>query len=192
MGEDEPRTIAALAECQSVFRRLCDVHHGRIVDTAGDSVLGVFDSVADAVLCALSAQKNLAEWNDPRPVEHRMLFRIGVHLGDVLVHPDGRIFGDGVNVAARLQALAEPGGICVSEMVHAAAGNKVPALFDALGEHQLKNIAVPVSVYRARLSPDAVLAEPEPAPRAMPSSPAPPALVFVSPLMQQLAAQVRA
>ena len=72
-----------------------------------------------------------------------MLFRIGIHLGDVLVHPDGRVFGDGVNVAARLQAFAEPGGICVSEMVHAAVGNKVPAVFDALGEQQFCRILNP-------------------------------------------------
>jgi len=95
MGDDEPGTMAALAECQSVFRRLCDATNGRIVDTAGDSVLGVFDSVADAVLCAMAAQKSLAEWNDPRPSQRRMLFRVGVHLGDVFVHPDGRVFGDG-------------------------------------------------------------------------------------------------
>jgi DNA-binding NtrC family response regulator/truncated hemoglobin YjbI len=190
MGDDEPGTIAALAECQSVFRRLCDASNGRIVDTAGDSVLGVFDSVADAVLCAMAVQKTLAEWNDPRPSERRMLFRVGIHLGDVLVHPDGRVYGDGVNVAARLQALAEPGGVCVSEVVHTAVGTKIPAVFDALGEQQLKNIAVPVSVYRARFAPDAVLPEPEL--RSMQSGPVPPTLVFASPLMQRLLAQLQA
>jgi len=102
----------------------------------------------------MAAQKSIAERNDPKPAERRMLFRVGIHLGDVFVHPDGRVYGDGVNVAARLQALAEPGGICVSEMVYAAVGNKVPAVFDALGAQQFKNIAVPISVYRARLSPD--------------------------------------
>jgi DNA-binding NtrC family response regulator/truncated hemoglobin YjbI len=188
MGDDEPGTMAALAECQSVFRRLCDATNGRIVDTAGDSVLGVFDSVADAVLCAMAAQKSLAEWNEPRPHERRMLFRVGIHLGDVLVHPDGRVFGDGVNVAARLQALAEPGGVCVSDVVHAAVGTKIPAVFDALGAQQLKNIAVPVSVYRARFSPDAVL----PDLSSPPSESAPPTLVCASPLMQRLLAQVQA
>src|SRR5262249_4756205 len=138
-------------------------------------------------------QKDMAKWNDPRPAERRMAFRIGVHLGDVLVHPDGRVYGDGVNVAARLQAFAEPGGICVSEMVRTAVGNKVPGVFDALGEQQFKNIAVPISVYRARLSPDAVLPEPDSAPlRSKRSSPAPTILVFASPLMQRLIEQVQA
>src|SRR5262244_523375 len=99
----------------------------------------------------MAAQKSIAERNDPKPAERRMLFRVGIHLGDVYVQADGRVYGDGVNVAARLQALAEPGGICVSEMVHAAVGNKLPAIFEALGEQQFKNIAVPVSVYRATL-----------------------------------------
>src|SRR4030095_13130402 len=100
MGDDEPRTLAALAECHTVFRRHFDAKKGRGVDPAGDSVLGVFDSVADAVLCAMAAQKELPQWNDPRAPERRMLFRVGIHLGDVLVHPDGRVYGDGVNVAA--------------------------------------------------------------------------------------------
>jgi DNA-binding NtrC family response regulator/truncated hemoglobin YjbI len=192
MGDDEPGTMAALAECQSLFRRLCDATNGRIVDTAGDSVLGVFDSVADAVLCAMAAQKSLAEWNAPRPSERRMLFRVGIHLGDVLVHPDGRVYGDGVNVAARLQALAEPGGVCVSEVVHAAVGTKIPAVFEALGEQQLKNIVVPVSVYRARFTADAVLPEPGPESGSTPPGPERSALVFASPLMQRLVGQVDA
>jgi DNA-binding NtrC family response regulator/truncated hemoglobin YjbI len=192
MGDDEPGTMAALAECQSVFRRLCDASNGRIVDTAGDSVLGVFDSVADAVLCAMAAQKTLAEWNDPRPDQRRMLFRVGIHLGDVLVHPDGRVYGDGVNVAARLQALAEPGGVGVSEVVHAAVGTKIPAVFDALGEQHLKNIAVPISVYRARLAADAELPDLGPPLRSMQSSHAPSTLVFASPLMQRLQEQLQA
>ncbi len=131
MGGDEPGTMAALAECHHVFRRHFDASNGRIVDTAGDSVLGVFDSVADAVLCAMATQKDLAQWNEPRGAERRMLFRVGIHLGDVFVQADGLVYGDGVNVAARLQALAEPGGICVSEMVHAAVRNKLPAVFES-------------------------------------------------------------
>ena len=192
MGDDESGTIAALAECHGVFWRLCDANSGRIVDTAGDSVFAVFDSVADAVLCAMAAQKILAQWNDPRPRERRMLFRVGIHLGDVLVHPDGRVYGDGVNVAARLQALAEPGGICVSEMVHAAVGTKIPAVFDGLGEQQLKNIAVPINVYRARSAPDAVLPEPGPERPSKQSGPPPSTLVFASPLMQRLLSQLQA
>ncbi len=108
MGDDDPGTMAALDECHRVFRQHFDTYNGRVVDTAGDSVFGVFDSIADAVLCAMVAQKSLAEWNEPRPVERRMLFRIGVNLGDIFLHADGRVYGDGVNVEARLQALAEP------------------------------------------------------------------------------------
>jgi DNA-binding NtrC family response regulator/truncated hemoglobin YjbI len=190
MGEDEPGTIAALTECMNVFRRHFETYNGRIVDTAGDSLLGVFDSVIDAVQCALAAQKSLADWNEPRPAERRMLFRAGVNLGDVLLHADGRVYGDGVNVAARLQALAEPGGICVSEMVRTAVGNKLPAVFDSLGDRQFKNIAVPISVYRAALSPDAVLPDPTPSPTR--HEPEPTHIVFASPLYQRLMDQVRA
>jgi DNA-binding NtrC family response regulator len=190
MGDDEPGTIAALAECHHVCRRHFDANNGRVVDTAGDSVLGVFDSVADAVLCALATQRDLAQWNEPRAAERRMLFRVGIHLGDVFVQSDGRVYGDGVNVAARLQALADPGGICVSEMVHTAVGNKLPTVFEALGEQQFKNIAVPISVYRATLSPDAVLPDPDLARRPVPSGPAPTMLVFASPLMQRVMEQV--
>lgn len=190
MGDDEPGTMAALAECHRVFRCHFDASNGRVVDTAGDSVLGVFDSVADAVLCAMATQKDLAQWNEPRAAARRMLFRVGIHLGDVFVQADGRVYGDGVNVAARLQALAEPGGICVSEIVHGAVGSKVPAVFEALGEQQFKNIAVPISVYRATLSPDAVLPDPDVAPRSVPPRPAPTTLVFESPLMQRVLEQV--
>ena len=112
------------------------------------------------MLCAMAAQKSLAEWNDPRPAGRRMVLRVGVNLGDIFLQADGHVYGDGVNVAARLQTFAEPGGICVSEMVRAAVGNKLPAVFDSLGEQQFKNIAVPISVYGARLIPDAVLPEP--------------------------------
>jgi DNA-binding NtrC family response regulator/truncated hemoglobin YjbI len=190
MGDDEPKTMVALAECHHVFRRHFDANNGRVVDTAGDSVLGVFDSVVDALLCAAATQKELAQWNEPRPVERRMLFRVGIHLGDIFVQADGRVYGDGVNVAARLQALAETGGICVSEMVHAAVGNKVPVLFESLGAQQFKNIAVPISVYRATLSPDAVLPDADVARRAATPAPAQTTLVFTSPLRQRVMVQV--
>ena len=120
----------------------------------------MFESVTDAVLCAMAAQKNLAEWNEPRPVARRMVLRVGVNLGDIFLQADGLVYGDGVNVAARLQTFAEPGGICVSEMVRVAVGNKLPAVFDSLGEQKFKNIAVPISVYGARLIPDASLPDP--------------------------------
>ena len=136
MGDDEQGTIAALAECFDVFRRHLETSNGRLVDTAGDSLLGVFESVTDAVQCALAAQKDLGKWNDPRPASRRMLFRVGVNLGDIFLQADGHVYGDGVNVAARLQTFAEPGGICVAEMVRTAVGNKLPAIFDSLGEQK--------------------------------------------------------
>ena len=190
MGDDEQGTIAALAECFGVFRRHFETYNGRLVDTAGDSLLGVFDSVADAVQCAIAAQKSLAEWNDPRPAERQMLFRVGVNLGDIFLQADGHVYGDGVNVAARLQTFAEPGGICVSEMVRTAVGNKLPAVFDSLGEQSFKNIAVPISVFRARLSPDAVL--PDPMPHSVRHDQEPTNIVFASALYQRLMDQVRA
>jgi len=189
MGDNEPETMAVLAECHRVFRRHFDAYNGRVVDTAGDSVLGVFDSVADAVLCAMATQKDLAQWNEPRTAARRMLFRVGIHLGDVFVQADGRVYGDGVNVAARLQTLAEPGGICVSGMVHTAIGSKLPAVFEALGEQQFKNIAVPIGVYRASLSPEAVLPDPDVARPSTPPRPAP-TLIFASSLMQRVVEQV--
>ena len=190
MGDDEQGTIAALAECFAVFRRHLETHNGRLVDTADDSLLGVFESVTDAVQCAMATQKSLGEWNDPRPAARQMLFRVGVNLGDIFLQTDGHVYGDGVNVAARLQTFAEPGGICVSEMVRTAVGNKLPAVFDALGEQQFKNIAVPISVYRARLSPDAAL--PDPLPPALRHAHEPTRIVFASPLSQRLMDQVRA
>ena len=191
MGEDEPGTIAALAECFGLFRRHLQEHNGRLVDTAGDSLLAVFESVTDAVLCAMAAQKSLAEWNEPRPVARRMVLRVGVNLGDIFLQADGRVYGDGVNVAARLQTFAEPGGICVSEMVRAAVGNRLPAVFDSLGEQQFKNIAVPISVYGARLIPDAALPDP-PTRSAQRDAGEPATIVFASPLSQRLMDQVRA
>src|SRR5262245_5944395 len=190
MGDDEQGTIAALAECFSLFRRHLETHNGRLVDTAGDSLLGVFESVTDAVQCAMAAQKSLVEWNGPKPAARRMLFRVGVNLGDIFLQADGHVYGDGVNVAARLQTFAEPGGSCVSEMVRTALGNMLPAVFDPLREQQFKNIAVPIRVYGARLSPDAAL--PDPTPPSSRHAHEPSTVVFASPLSQRLMDQVRA
>jgi formate hydrogenlyase transcriptional activator len=190
MGDDEQGTIAALAECFDMFRRHLETYNGRLVDTAGDSLLGVFESVTDAVQCALAAQKDLGKWNDPRPASRRMLFRVGVNLGDIFLQADGHVYGDGVNVAARLQTFAEPGGICVAEMVRTAVGNKLPAIFDSLGEQKFKNIEVPIRVYGARLNPDAAL--PDPTPPSTRHAHEPTTIVFASPLSQRLMDQVRA
>ena len=114
MGEDEAATLATLTAYRQVFAQVTARHQGRVVDTAGDSVLAIFDSVVEAVQCATEIQRTLQARNETLPAARRMVFRVGVNLGDVIEQADGSIYGDGVNIAARLQALAEPGGICLS------------------------------------------------------------------------------
>jgi adenylate cyclase len=116
MGADEAGTLAALTACRAIVDELIAGHHGRIANTAGDSVLAEFPSVTDALSCAIAVQQAIAKQNAEALPDRRMLFRIGVHLGDILLK-DGDLFGDAVNIAARLEALAEPGGICVSATV---------------------------------------------------------------------------
>src|SRR5262249_42375270 len=125
-------------------------HRGRIVKTTGDGLLVEFSSVVDAVRCGAEMQRALAERNAAVPEAKRIEFRIGIHQGGVIVE-DGDIFGDGVNVAARLEGLAAPGGICVSARVQEDAAGRLDLVFEDLGEQQVKNIARPVRVYRARL-----------------------------------------
>jgi adenylate cyclase len=138
MAEDERATVAALDAARGVFRAHVESNQGRIVDTAGDSVLAVFDSAAGAVSAAIEVQKVL---------DAGMRFRIGVHLGDVIEKPDGTVYGDGVNIAARLQALAGEGGIVVSDAIHSAVRGKVSASFTDRGEQQVKNIPHPVRAF---------------------------------------------
>jgi len=126
-------------------------HYGRFVNSAGDSVLAEFASVVEAVNCAVEIQTGLKAENANLPPDRRMEFRIGVNLGDVMVEGD-QIYGDGVNVAARLESLAEPGGICISRTVHENIRNKLPINFEDLGEQAVKNIAEPVRVYRVLLN----------------------------------------
>lgn len=147
MSLDEHTTVAALDAARTVFRQQIEARQGRVVDLAGDSVLAVFDSAAGAVAAALAAQAELAASTADTPEERRMAFRIGVHLGDVIEKPDGTVYGDGVNIAARLQALAEAGGIAVSESIRSAVKGKVDAVFNDLGEQAVKNIADPVRAY---------------------------------------------
>ena len=147
MGEDEPATVAALREHRELFRQHIEANAGRVVDMAGDSVLAVFDATAGAVAAAMATQKALGESNAALPAERRMRFRIGVNLGDIREAADGTVYGDGVNVAARLEGLAAPGGICVSDKVHAEVRGKLDLSFADLGEHQVKNIAEPVRAY---------------------------------------------
>jgi adenylate cyclase len=159
MGDDERATVAALDASRDIFRDQVGGHGGRVVDTAGDSVLAVFELATAAVAAALAIQEALAERNAPQPEARRMRFRIGIHIGEVLSKPDGSIYGDGVNIAARLEAIADAGGICVSDMAHGAVRGRIDKRFDDLGEHEVKNIAEPVRAYRLVLS-----AEPRGAP----------------------------
>ena len=152
MGDDEEGTLAAL---KAIRRELADPkikeHHGRIVKTTGDGLLLEFASVVDAVRCAVEVQREMAERNADVPLDHRIELRMGINVGDII--KDGRdIYGDGVNVAARLEALAEPGGICVSRVVRDQVRDKLAFSFEDMGEQQVKNITRPIRVHRILLS----------------------------------------
>ncbi len=147
MRADEDATMRALGACRAVIDALVAAHRGRIANTAGDAVLAEFPSVADGLACALAIQEAMPAENAEAPPDRRMQFRIGLHLGDVMTR-DGDLFGDAVNIAARLEALAEPGGICVSAAVREHVGTRVTATFTDIGARQVKNIADPVHVFR--------------------------------------------
>ena len=142
MGVDEEGTLATLSAHRAIADALIAQHGGRICGTAGDSVLAEFGSVFAAVQCAVDIQRNLAQANQALSAERRMWFRIGINVGDVMLK-DGDIFGDGVNIAARLEGLAAPGGICISRGVHDHVRRKLPYGFEDLGEQSVKNIAQP-------------------------------------------------
>ena len=150
MGADEEGTLARL---KAHRRELVDPkiaeHRGRIVKTTGDGLLAEFASVVDAVRCAVEIQRDMAGRNAGVPPDRRIEFRVGINLGDIISEEDD-IFGDGVNVAARLEALAEPGGICVNRVVRDQVRDKVALSFEDLGEQQVNNIARPVRAYRVR------------------------------------------
>jgi adenylate cyclase len=149
MGADETETVRTLTSCRNVISRTIEMGGGRVVDMPGDNVLAEFASAVDAVKAAVEMQAQLAECNREVPEERRMVFRIGVNLGDVLVE-DQRVYGDGVNVAARVEKMAEPGGICVSGKVYEEVCRKLDFGFEDLGEHELHNIAGKIRVYRVR------------------------------------------
>jgi adenylate cyclase len=152
MGADEEGTLRTLQEYKEVMASSIQHHRGRVVGTAGDSVLAEFASVVDAVQCAVEIQQVLRAKNAMLPGDRRMDFRIGINLGDVIEEGD-TIYGDGVNIAARVEGLAEAGGICISESAYQQIENKLPLRYDYLGEHEVKNIAKPVRVYRAQIEP---------------------------------------
>ncbi len=162
MACDEPGTVDALDAAREVFGRRIAANQGRVIDMAGDSVLAVFETAAGAVNAALAVQDEIATRTAGQAEDCRMRFRIGIHLGDVIEKADGTIYGDGVNTAARLESLAEPGGVCVSDAVECALRHRVPARFEDLGEKTLKNLAKPVRAYQLRAA-GAPAATPTPA-----------------------------
>ncbi len=149
MGIDEEGTLATLSAHRALTDALIAQHGGRICGTAGDSVLAEFASVFTAVQCAVEIQRTLLRANADLAPERRMLFRIGVNVGDVMIK-DGDIFGDGVNIAARIESLADPGGICISRGVHDHVMRKLAYRFEDLGEKSVKNIAQPIRVFRLK------------------------------------------
>jgi adenylate cyclase len=150
MQDDDAATVAMLETCRSVFRDRIEACRGRVVDMAGDSVLAVFEAATQAVTAASEIQAEIARRNEALPEARRMRFRIGVNLGEVIEQPDGTVYGDGVNVAARLESIGEPGGLCISDMVHDQVKNRLKAVFEFLGEQQVKNMAEPVRAFRVR------------------------------------------
>ena len=154
MGEDEAGTIRTMSAYKKAMTMLITRHHGRVVDSTGDNLMAEFASVVDAVQCAVDIQRDIAERNDKLPEPRKMFFRIGVNLGDI-VEEDERIYGDGVNIAARLQSLCEKGGVCISGTAFEHAEPKLDLQFEDLGEHTVKNIPKPVRTYRVLSVPDA-------------------------------------
>ena len=164
MGEDEVATVRTLKKYREAVSKLTKEFRGRVVDSPGDNVLAEFASVVDALECSVEIQKLLKDKNAALPDNRRMEFRIGVNLGDV-IEDENRVYGDGVNIAARIEGLAEPGGICISGSAFEQVRNKVPLGYEYLGEHAVKNIVQPIKVYRVLMEPEAagkVIGEKEP------------------------------
>jgi TolB-like protein/cytochrome c-type biogenesis protein CcmH/NrfG len=150
MGEDDEDTVRTITRYREIVAHLVENHHGRVVDAPGDNILAEFGSSLDAVNGAIAVQKGLRIENDKRDRPRRMDFRIGINLGDI-IHQDDRIYGDGVNIAARIEKLADPGGICVSRGVYEQVEGKLSIGFEDLGKHSVKNIKNPVTIYKIRL-----------------------------------------
>ncbi|NIQ89712.1 MAG: adenylate/guanylate cyclase domain-containing protein, partial [Desulfobacterales bacterium] len=167
MGEDEEATVRTITAYREVIGSVVQKHRGRVVDSPGDNILAEFASVVDAVRGAVEIQEELKSRNAELPENRRMEFRIGVNLGDV-IHEEERIYGDGVNIAARIESLADGGGICISGSAFEQVKNKLELGYEYLGEHSVKNIAEPVRVYRVLVEPEAigkVIGEEKPEPR---------------------------
>jgi adenylate cyclase len=155
MGEDEEATVRTITAYREIIGTVVEKHRGRVVDSPGDNILAEFASVIDAVSSAVEIQEELKTKNAELPEDRRMEFRIGVNLGDV-IHEEERIYGDGVNVAARVESMADPGGISVSGTVFDQIESKLPLGYEYLGEQSVKNISKPVRIYKALMDPEAV------------------------------------
>ena len=175
MGADEVGTLKGLTERRAILDRIIGEHRGRIANTAGDSVLAEFGSAVDAVQCAVEAQTALAEANSSLAPDRRISFRIGIHIGDVMIRA-GDLFGDGVNIAARLQSIAKPGGVCISGATYDQVRKVLPMAFVDLGVQKVKNIQEPIRAYQVNAPGDAQeavsarVAEPE-SPPPLPDKP---------------------
>ena len=154
MDDDEEATVRTLTSYRTAITDLVQQYRGRVVDSPGDNMLAEFASVVDSVNCAVEIQRDLAERNAELPDNRKMQFRIGVNLGDV-IEEDGRIYGDGVNIAARVESLAEAGCICISGRAHDQVENKLGLEYEDLGKHEVKNISRPIQVYRVLSYPGA-------------------------------------
>ena len=176
MGVDEDRTLLALNAHRNEWIEPCiAAHRGRLVKSTGDGFLVEFASVVDAVRCAIAFQDGMSTRNAAEPIDRRILFRIGVNLGDVIVQDDD-IFGDGVNIAARLEGLAQPGGVCISEAVHQIVRSKIDHAFEDLGPRHVKNIGMPVHAFHLRPGTDTVG---RPAPETVPPLPEKPSVAVL-------------
>jgi adenylate cyclase len=176
MGADEARTVRDLKAHQAVVLPMVGEFAGRIIDTAGDGILAEFPSVVNAVKCAVAIQSRMAERNAAIEPERRMQFRVGINIGDV-VYDEARIYGDGINVAARLEGIAEAGGICISSKVYEEISGRIDLAYQDIGEQQLKNIARPVRAYHVHLDSIAPTAAPAP---ALPEKPSIAVLPFLN------------
>jgi adenylate cyclase len=179
MAEDEAGTVKTLKAYRGIMTELIKQHRGRVVDSPGDNMLAEFTSVVDGVQCAVAVQKELQARNTELPEDRRMEFRIGINLGDVIEEED-RIYGDGVNIAARLEGLADPGGICISKTAFDHIETKLPLGYEYLGEQTVKNIAKPVGAYQVLMEPRVTVAGKEEKVLPLPEEPSIAVLPFAN------------
>lgn len=179
MGQDEVGTVETITTYRAVMSELIKQHRGRVVDSPGDNLLAEFTSVVDAVQCAVAVQKEFQARNAELPEKRRMEFRIGINLGDV-IEEEGRIYGDGVNIAARLEGLATPGGICISKTAFDQIETKLPLGYDYLGEQTVKNITKPVGAYQVLMEPRVTVSGKEKRTLQLPEEPSIAVLPFVN------------